>query len=98
MKAQEGDAEEARSEEELLDWLKAHPGLKAGMLRLLELVKNEKGEVRREADAEERMIREIKGLGREVLQEWARSREEEASNRVEQDGAVRYKKSAPLAQ
>jgi hypothetical protein len=77
------------SEERLLERLEAHPELKARVVRLLELVENEECKVTRASEAEERVIKEIKELGREVMEGWARRLVEEASNREERSGAER---------
>jgi hypothetical protein len=47
----------------------------------------------RASEVEERTHKEIKELGREVMRGWAGRLAEEASNRAERAGAVRYKKT-----
>jgi hypothetical protein len=75
-----------------LERLEAQPELKARVVRLLECVENEGGEVMRASEVEERTHKEIKELGREVMRGWAGRLAEGASNRAERAGAVRYKK------
>jgi hypothetical protein len=75
----------------LLERLKAQPELKARVARLLEWVENEGGEVVGAAEAEERTLKEIKELGREVMRGWAGAWRKR--RRIERSGAVRYKKT-----
>jgi hypothetical protein len=63
LEGEEMERRERDTEEKLLERLKAHPELKARMVRLLEWVENEGGEVVRVSEAEERTIKEIKELG-----------------------------------
>jgi hypothetical protein len=76
--------------------LEAHPELKARMERILDLAENAERDVFRASEAEERTIREINALGREVLQDWAWGLAEETSQA--RAGEIRDKKKTPLAQ
>jgi hypothetical protein len=73
--------------------LESHPELLSRVERILDLVENTSGEVRRAAEAEECAIREIKALGQEVLQDWARGLAEETANQAVREGGVRAKKN-----
>jgi hypothetical protein len=63
------------------------------MERILDLAENTGGEVFRAAEAEARAIREIKALGQEVLQDWAKVLVEETSKQAAEAGEIRYKKN-----
>lgn len=60
--------------------LRRHPVLRARIEQLLDMVENELGENAGADEVEERVIAEMRGMGRDVMQEWAS--EEQA--RVEQ--------------
>jgi hypothetical protein len=55
--------------------LRAHPGLYERINRLLEVVENAAGEVNKAAEAERRVIDELRQLGQEALQGWAARRQ-----------------------
>ncbi len=61
--------------------LNVHPELKAKMLRLLELA--ESG-IERADEVEERTVEDIRGLGRQVIQDWAEQQEKRTSKAVDE--------------
>ena len=61
------------SGEELAAWLDAHPILKARIVGLASLVENAETIVLAD-DAERRVIEELRGMGNELLTDWAQSR------------------------
>jgi len=65
--------------EERLD---AHPQLKARIEALVAIVEDVEGEVKRADEAERRVIAELRRLGHEALQGWARGQEAEQAAAV----------------
>jgi hypothetical protein len=57
--------------ESLEERLRKHPALRARLETLLDMVEDESGQFERADDAEEFLISQLRGLGQEVLQEWA---------------------------
>ncbi len=60
--------------------LAAHPELKSQLLTLLELA--ESG-IERADEVEERTVESVRGLGRQVIQDWAEQQEQEISKCVQ---------------
>jgi uncharacterized protein YjiS (DUF1127 family) len=56
--------------------LRAHPGLYERINRLLEVVENAAGDVNKAAEAERRVIAELRQIGQEALQDWAVRRQQ----------------------
>ena len=48
-----------------------HPQLRARIERLLDLCEDTDGDLRKADAAEDRVIEEMRGLGREILEDWA---------------------------
>ncbi len=71
--------------------LRAHPGLYERMNRLLEVVENAAGDVNRAAEAERRVIEELRLMGQEALQGWAERRQEVVEQVAEADSALSRK-------
>jgi hypothetical protein len=75
--AMEGNAMNAPEErqksgkEEIVRQLEQHPEVKARVLRLLDMVENTEGDLKRADEAGQRAIEELRALGRELLQSWA---------------------------
>ncbi len=59
--------------------LNAHPELKAQLLNLLELAESD---ITRADEVEERTVEGVRGLGRQVIQDWAEQQEKKASKSV----------------
>ena len=87
------------SSEEMSVRLERHPVLRARMARLLDLVENTGGDVKRADEAERRAIEELRVLGQELLKDWGQRVADAEAQRLEQGGAVsRQVKKTPLAQ
>ncbi len=71
--------------------LRAHPGLYERISRLLEVVENAAGDVDKAADAERRVIEELRQMGQEALQGWAERRREVVEQAAETDSALSRK-------
>ena len=91
--------ERAKRRDELASWLDRHPELHARLERLLDLVENTGGDLKRADEAERRAIEELRVMGQEILRGWAQCRADEESQVLEKtDGFVRQVKETPLAQ
>ena len=66
--------------------LAEHPKLKEHVLGLLEIVESD---IALADEAEERTIEGVRGLGKQVLEDWAHNREENLSKEVELEGDTR---------
>jgi hypothetical protein len=64
---------------DLIARLKKHPQLFARMAGLLEVVENAGGDIKKAAEAELRVIEEVRQMGHEALQTWATGQVEKAS-------------------
>jgi hypothetical protein len=74
--------------ETLAERLERHPALKARMERMLDVVENASGDLRRADDAERRAIEELRQMGLEVMQDWGRKTADEAARELEAAGGV----------
>lgn len=91
--------ERAKRRDELAARLDRHPELHARLERLLDLVENTGGDLKRADEAERRAIEELRVMGQENLRGWAQRRADEESQVLEKtDGFVRQVKETPLAQ
>ena len=91
--------ERAKRRDELAARLDRHPELHARLERLLDLVENTGGDLKRADEAERRAIEELRVMGQEILRGWAQCRADEESQVLEKtDGFVRQVKETPLAQ
>jgi hypothetical protein len=87
------------SEAELLHRLERHPRVKAREGRLLDLIENTGGDLKRADDAERRAIEELRKMGQELLQDRGQGRAEEEAKQLERQGQVtRQLKKTVLAQ
>jgi hypothetical protein len=71
--------------------LRAHSGLYERISKLLEVVENSAGDVNQAAEAERRVIEELRQLGQEALQGWAERRQEVVEQAAESDSALSRK-------
>ena len=55
----------------LLARLKQHPQLRGRVERLIDLVEDAGDDLRKADEAERRVIEEVRGLGQELLEDWA---------------------------
>jgi hypothetical protein len=72
-----------RSEDErLLARLSKHPQLRTRVERLFDIVEDIGGDLRKADDAELRVIEEVRGLGREVVEGWAEGQVEKRAEEL----------------
>ena len=60
----------------LVERLKEYPELKAKIEAMLAIIENAGGDVEKAADAEQRIIEEMRQMGNEVLHSWARRQQQ----------------------
>ena len=86
-----------RGGESIAERLERHPALMARVGRVLDVVENASGDVRRADEAERQAIEEIRQMGLEVMQGWGQRRADEAAAEQEAAGdVVREVKKTPL--
>lgn len=86
-----------RGRESIAERLERHPELMARLGRVLDVVENAAGDVRRADEAERRAIDELRQMGLEVMQGWGQRRANEAATEQEaRGGVVREVKKTPL--
>lgn len=94
----ETESQEARAED-VGQRLERHPIVKARITKLLDLLENTGGDVRRADDAERRAINELRAMGQELLHGWGQRLADEEANRMSKNaGFVRQVKKTSLAQ
>jgi hypothetical protein len=71
--------------------LRAHSGLYERISKLLEVVENSAGDVNQAAEAERRVIEELRQLGHVALHGWAERRQEVLEQAAESDSALSRK-------
>ena len=83
------DDEEGRVRgEDVAQRLERHPIVKARIMKLLDLIENAGGDLRRADDAERRAIDELRSMGQELLQGWGQRLSDEEAQRMDQDIAL----------
>ena len=94
----ESRAKEPNSEE-LVKRLERHPEMKSRIARVLDVLENTSGDLRRADDAERQAIDELRSMGQELLQGWAHGQAEKEAKRLEaMGGVVRQVKKTSLVQ
>jgi hypothetical protein len=83
MELERSKAASPRTDKELCEALNRHPILRERMMNLLALV--DSAEIERADDAERWAIRELRGLGQEVLKDWAVGQARRASSEMNAD-------------
>jgi len=79
--------------------LERHPTVKARVERMLDLIENAGGDLKRADDAERRAIEELRAMGQELLCGWGQRLADEEAGRLEAGGEVtRQVKKTALAQ
>ena len=79
--------------------LERHPEVRVRVLRLLDVLENTSGDIRRADEAERRAIDELRAMGQEVLQGWGRALAQKEGEMLEASGGVvRQVKKTPLVQ
>lgn len=83
--------------ESLEERLRKHPALRARLEAILDMVEDEAGQFERADDAEEFLIHQLRGLGQEVLQEWATSEQQQVEQHWDNRPGVarKQKKDSP---
>jgi hypothetical protein len=76
--------------------LRAHPGLYERIARLMEVVENAAGNVNKAAEAERRVIAELRQLGQAALQDWAVRRQQVVEQAAEADWRLSWKEKKRL--
>ena len=66
----------SRSEPSLEERLKEYPELKAKIETMVGIIENSGGDVEKAAEAERRIIEEMRQIGNEVLHDWARRQQQ----------------------
>lgn len=85
--------------EELSLRLERHPTVKARVERMLDLIDDAGGDLKRADDAERRAIEELRGMGQELLCGWGQRLADSEAGRLEAGGGVtRQVKKTALAQ
>jgi hypothetical protein len=72
------------SDEALVAFLREHPELRNRFASIISAVKNADGDLDEADEAEERMVEEVRHLGREALQGWAEKRVEATEQDIRQ--------------
>jgi len=84
--------------EDVAQRLERHPVVKARIMKLLDLIENSGGDLRRADDAERRAIDELRAMGQELLHGWGQRLADEEGLRLAKDvSVVRQVKKTPLA-
>jgi len=79
--------------------LDRHPVVKARITRMLDLIENAGGDLKRADEAEQRAIDELRAMGQELLHGWGQRLSDEEARQLETAGqVVRQVKKTPLAQ
>lgn len=88
----------ARQEESLGTRLNRHPVVKARVARLLDLIENAGGDLKRADEAERRAIEELRMMGQELMHGWGQRLADDEARQLETgNGVVRQVKKTPLA-
>lgn len=79
------------AEEQTLDErLNSYPVLKKRFESLLEVVENTNGDLVKAAEAEQRVIEELRSMGNEVLSDWAKGQANKAPVPEAQEGEAKF--------
>lgn len=74
------------SDEEIMRGLREHPQIRERIAALLAVVNDAGGDIKRADEAEERLVEEIRGLGREAMRTWAQGQVEQTEEEVRRTG------------
>jgi len=86
-------------DDELQRRLERHPTVKARVERMLDLIEDAGGDLKKADDAERRAIDELRAMGQELLCDWGQRLADEEAVRLDADpGVVRQVKKTVLAQ
>jgi len=84
------------SKQTLEERLKEYPELKAKIETLLGIIENAGGDIEKAAEAERRIIEELRQVGNEVLHGWARRQQEKKEKEYDAKPGVNRKEKKPL--
>lgn len=76
--------------------LKEYPELKAKIEAMLAIIENAGGDVEKAAEAERRIIEELRQMGNEVLHGWARRQQQKKEEEYNAQPGVNRKEKKPL--
>ena len=76
--------------------LREYPELKAKMERLLGIIENAGGDIEKAAEAERRIIEELRQMGNEVLHGWARRQQHKKEQEYNAKPGINRKEKKPL--
>jgi hypothetical protein len=76
--------------------LREYPELKAKMERLLGIIENAGGDIEKAAEAERRIIEELRQMGNEVLHGWARRQQHKKGQEYNAKPGINRKEKNPL--
>lgn len=77
--------------------LSKHPALEKRIAEMIEIVDVKPGEYKTADEAEEFVIREVKQLGQELVQEWATGQQDTvAAEVIRHEGAIKHEKKTSL--
>jgi hypothetical protein len=71
--------------------LKDHAELKVKFERMLDIIENAAGDVEKAAEAERRVIEELRQMGNEVLHSWARHQQQKKEEQCNDTAGVKRK-------
>ena len=74
------------SDEEIMRGLREHPQIRDRIAALLAVVNDAAGDLKRADDAEDRLIEEIRELGREAMRTWAQGQVEQTEEDIRRTG------------
>jgi hypothetical protein len=75
--------------------LREYPELKAKMERLLGIIENASGDIEKAAEAERRLIEELRQMGNEVLHGWARRQQHKKEQEYNAKPGINRKEKKP---
>ena len=83
------------AERDLLRRLREYPELKAKIEAMLAIIENAGGDVEKAAEAERRIIEELRQMGNEVLHGWARRQQQKKAEEYNAKPGVNRKEKKP---
>ena len=90
------EIENRSSKPTLEERLKEYPELKAKIETMLGIIENAGGDIEKAAEAERRIIEELRQMGNEVLHGWARRQQEKKEQEYNATPGVNRKEKKPL--
>ena len=82
----------SNADRNLVERLKEYPELKAKIEAMLAIIENAGGDVEKAADAEQRIIEEMRQMGNEVLHSWARRQQQKKEDEYQAQPGVNRKR------